>query len=451
MLTPKKLSKKDGFPGSYLRNLEISNFKCFKEKAKINFFNNKLKPAKWNIIVGNNNSGKSTILQSVVKLAPVVINSPTESRRLLCVPYDLIQNTSNKNEIQEHPSQNALVKMDFFLFKNELASNIFSEAKFFTYMDELTQNNSKERRVSKSWEFTPNKSWASGDHKLLAGTSIFAYGMNRKISLKKKSEKRNNFETFFNEEQFLENVEDWLIQLDYSVKNKQNSASKIIDIITSVLKSNIFPDINGIEFVTSKKLENFIRYKTEFGSVRFKEMGYGYQTSISWVIDLIKNLIETYPESTNPLAEPAIVLIDEIDMHLHPSWQKNIVKEIDSLFPNIQFIVTTHSPLILQAIGSDLNLIKLRSNEKSVVIEQDSFEKYQGWSFEELMTGLLDVDGKLRSDRYVEMTGKFSKAILGNNKKSARTIYNELVAILHPSSIERKIIDMQLKSITGDK
>jgi len=58
------------------------------------------------------------------------------------------------------------------------------------------------------------------------------------------------------------------------------------------------------------------------------------------------------------VASPGVVLIDELDMHLHPRWQRHIVKDFKAAFPNMQFIVTTHSPFIVQSLES-VDLINL--------------------------------------------------------------------------------------------
>lgn len=59
------------------------------------------------------------------------------------------------------------------------------------------------------------------------------------------------------------------------------------------------------------------------------------------------------PDSLNPLEEKAVILIDELDLHLHPKWQKEIVADLKRTFPNSQFIVSTHSPFIVQSLDAD--------------------------------------------------------------------------------------------------
>ena len=89
------------------------------------------------------------------------------------------------------------------------------------------------------------------------------------------------------------------------------------------------------------------RLSTPYGSVPLTGLSLGYQTTLAWIRLTLASggSMIGYPESSNPLAEPAIVLIDEIDLHLHPRWQRQIVKYLTQHFPQTQFIATAHSPL----------------------------------------------------------------------------------------------------------
>jgi len=73
----------------------------------------------------------------------------------------------------------------------------------------------------------------------------------------------------------------------------------------------------------------------------------GTQSLLGWVGVLLERLYEVYDEAESPREQPALVLIDEIDAHMHPTWQQSIVPSLTELFPNVQFIATTHSPLIV--------------------------------------------------------------------------------------------------------
>jgi predicted ATP-binding protein involved in virulence len=70
----------------------------------------------------------------------------------------------------------------------------------------------------------------------------------------------------------------------------------------------------------------------------------GYKTLLSLVIDLASRMALANPTFTNPLDSPSIVLIDEVDLHLHPEWQRRVIGDLLSVFKNTQFVFTTHSP-----------------------------------------------------------------------------------------------------------
>ena len=128
-------------------------------------------------------------------------------------------------------------------------------------------------------------------------------------------------------------------------------------------------------------------FKTPYGWVPLRQLGYGYRTMIAWVVDFASRMVERYPDSPDPLAEPAVVLVDEIDLHLHPKWQRELIGFLTERFPNTQFIVTAHSPLIVQA-ATDANIALLKREGDHVVIENNP-ETIRGWRIDQILTSDL--------------------------------------------------------------
>ena len=83
--------------------------------------------------------------------------------------------------------------------------------------------------------------------------------------------------------------------------------------------------------------------------VPFPALSDGYRAFIGWVADLLYHVCRTCPDSTKLVDNKGLVMIDEIDLHLHPKWQMSVLPTLSSVLPKIQFIATTHSPL---AVGS---------------------------------------------------------------------------------------------------
>lgn len=99
--------------------------------------------------------------------------------------------------------------------------------------------------------------------------------------------------------------------------------------------------------------------------LRIEQLSDGYKVVIAMVADLAARMAEANPNMEKPLEGKGIVLIDEIDLHLHPKWQREIIKQLTRVFKNVQFIVSTHSPIIVIG-GSDIaQIINLNEDENN--------------------------------------------------------------------------------------
>lgn len=97
--------------------------------------------------------------------------------------------------------------------------------------------------------------------------------------------------------------------------------------------------------------------------MRIEQLSEGYKIVIAMVADLAARMAEANPNMQNPLDGEGIVLIDEVDLHLHPQWQREILKQLTSVFKNIQFIVSTHSPIIVMGAANIAQVINLNNCE----------------------------------------------------------------------------------------
>ena len=98
----------------------------------------------------------------------------------------------------------------------------------------------------------------------------------------------------------------------------------------------------------------------------FDEIADGYKSVLSIVFDLLARF-SIADARMNPLETPGLVVIDEIDLHLHPRWQRAVVGQLVSLFPNLQFVLTTHSPSVVQgAIDEDFGVVLLSDEGERV-------------------------------------------------------------------------------------
>ena len=83
-----------------------------------------------------------------------------------------------------------------------------------------------------------------------------------------------------------------------------------------------------------------------------RDLADGYRSAFTWIADLIGWALMFEPKLRGPLAVRGVVLIDEIEQHLHARWQRRTIADLRNVFPNVQFIASTHSPLIASSVGN---------------------------------------------------------------------------------------------------
>jgi predicted ATP-binding protein involved in virulence len=164
-----------------------------------------------------------------------------------------------------------------------------------------------------------------------------------------------------------------------------------------------------------------VLFTTPYGEVELRQLGFGYQSLITWVVDFAARMFEAYPDSPEPLAEPAVCLVDEIDLHLHPTWQRKVMRYLSERFPKTQFIATAHSPLIVQAAAEmQANVAVLQREGDHVVIRND-LGAVKGWRADQILASEL-FDVPLRSEASEEIvkerTRLLSQAKLSKADKS---------------------------------
>jgi predicted ATP-binding protein involved in virulence len=102
--------------------------------------------------------------------------------------------------------------------------------------------------------------------------------------------------------------------------------------------------------------------------------------------DLARRLSLAHPQESNPLAAPALVLIDEIELHLHPSWQRGIIAALKRTFTGCQFVISTHSPQVLSEVHpDDILLLSHKDGELAVHSAENSFGRDSNWILETVM------------------------------------------------------------------
>jgi predicted ATP-binding protein involved in virulence len=162
-------------------------------------------------------------------------------------------------------------------------------------------------------------------------------------------------------------------------------------------------------------------------TLNVSQLSQGEKSLMALVGDIARRLAMMNPALTNPLEGDGVVLIDEVDMHLHPKWARDIIANLTKTFPNCQFILTTHSPLVISD-SKDILVYALDDGE----LKQKPSQYGQ-----DANTVLLEVMGtNFRNDKVAKQLQELNELIQDRNLEEAQNKLEALQKELHEDNVE---------------
>lgn len=344
----------------YIQKAAIKNIRSIID-FEIEFKN----PTGWHVLIGDNGAGKSTIVRSIA-LALVGIDQITGLRANWEEWLNKsVDNGEIKLDLDKHPD----IDISWYYGELEIPSDKLSQSLVFER---------HESQIFYHFERTPNC------RRTKTGWFSCAYGPYRRFeggSSEWEEIYKNSYLSnlaahlsVFNESVALTEPINWLKDLNYKSLEKNEKSNYILKNLKKLINSKDFlPHNTQFESVSS----DGVFFKDGNGTtISVNQMSDGYRSILSMTFELIRQLVRVYgSESVFKNIEkgkmfidlPGVVLVDEIDAHLHPTWQTRIGQWFLKYFPRLQFIVTTHSPLVCRAAenGSIWRLAAPGSDEKS--------------------------------------------------------------------------------------
>lgn len=376
-----------------IKQINLGNFRCF-EQLTIHF------NPQVNVLIGDNASGKTAVLEAISELiAPFF--SQMISAQTVGEEWGWHLEKNVRRVINSDNKEYMLPFQQVLHFTNEISSSYqiahitthqsgIVESKLDTkgeiqlksFAAHLKQKITQKENFPIITYYSTARLWNRKDnedkgHKA-NGSRLEGYLNALPVNAATFSELRLRWNTLQEEERVSGNPEPALVAMKKAIMT-------------------VIPSCKNVYF--SNKQETLVFQNDNDEIFPFHILSDGYRNILAIISDIAYRCYTLNPHlKENACIETeGIILIDEIDLHLHPKWQKDIIENLKNAFPNVQFILTTHSPFIIQATTKD-EIIKLVHNN----IEETAEDPFK-LSIEEVADYIQEVPNVERSQKFREM------------------------------------------------
>ena len=306
----------------FLKRLQIEDVRSIAD-MELNLSDDDGSTRKWTLLLGENGTGKSTVLRCIALL---LCGRDALPELLGNDPSDWIR---AKRETARVSGVVATAEGDdqdisLNLRRGEsISKTVDRNASSLASLEEALEQNGRSYFVA-----------GYGASRRLGRTGIGTYGAD--------TGRVGPVRTLFDADAMLVPFMSWAMDMHYS------KGEVALDMIRSTL-ANLLPDVTFRNIDKSRKTMIF---ETPDGPVSLADLSDGYQNVAAWVGDLLYRTTTTaFDDCSNPLATRGLLLIDEIDLHLHVKWQRRLRHFLEDKLPQFQIVATTHSPMTAQQAG----------------------------------------------------------------------------------------------------
>jgi predicted ATP-binding protein involved in virulence len=408
----------------YLKSLALKNYRGY-ESLNVEF------DPEYSVLVGINGSGKSSILDAAATALGSYISG-----------FDGI------------PS-NGITKDDAHRKMYELGSRIESEEQYPVEIHAVCDIDGRELRWSRSLHGKEGRTHIRAAKEIMEYSSelqqkvrdgdreavlplIAYYGTGRLYMQKKQKRSAADDIRFTRTGGYTDCLDSasndklmmrWFEQMT-AIQLQENKRVPELEVVKQAMgkcfSGAVHPDRIAMFEYMMKSKEIEITYDSENGRQKLpmKMLSDGLKITISMVADIAYRMAVLNPQLLDHILEetPGIVLIDEVDMHLHPEWQRRIMEDLHYIFPKIQFIVTTHSPSVLANVKRE-HIILL---EKNQVYVPDNTT--YGRDITAILHEVMKVE--IRPQQVIDLKDRFYKSLSDEQYEQAKKLLKELEDVL---------------------
>ena len=332
-----------------------------------------------NLLLGNNGAGKTTLLKAIAiaALGPAVVDASLPI-------YRLIRREPGSGSAAE-PGVEARIEARFVAHEQDGHGSDIPAGTSELESSISIQRMGDVERVR--WVHPDEKPW----HPIYSAESdayfFVGYGATRRVESNDRLDpgarqsssfiRAQRIRSLFEEAYSLIPLSFWLPPLESADRGRFTEVQHLIDQLLGG---------TGYSFTGMREHGEYLFTKGGM-MVPFPALSDGYRAYLGWIGDLLYHIEQTCPSGKKLVENRGIVMVDEIDLHLHPKWQMRVLPTLARALPNLQFVVTSHSPLIVGSLEW-MNIILMKTGTR-----QSSSAKRVEWAVHG-----LDADQVLLSD-----------------------------------------------------
>lgn len=398
----------------YISKIILKNIRGF-ESLEFNLARGTGEYAGWTVFTGDNGAGKSTLLKAIA----VALTGKDTARSLQPSFHRWIRESADPQEAEIELTVVPEKNVDDFSEGGRTAYGTFPAKIILKDLGKETSIDLPDGKGSKK-TLAQRGPWSPDTH----GWFSCGYGPFRRVFGASPEATRlmvgpttERFVTMFQEAASLYEVDQWLRNLSHKKLEGKTSESEQLNLLLDILRDDLMPNQITVDRVDSDGL--WLKDRNGL-QLAWSEMSDGYRAALALLADILRHLINAYgvdglterdADGKIRITRSGVVLIDEIDAHLHPEWQREIGFWLKRHFPKIQFLVTTHSPIICQAADKNglFVLPEPGSDIKPRMLTQEEYNKVIASRPDTILLSPAFGLQNTRSPRAVEGRAEFAK------------------------------------------